>query len=191
MANHFCSNCGEPVAGPDAKVCTNCGKPLQTQQQQTEPSQNNRENYQNNEQQDTSNQQDNSYQARSEERTYTRPENVVYVKEKTTFISILLSFFFPGAGQVYNGNLKKGIYMIIGFWIGIFIFFIPAIIIWIYSMYDAYKEAKSINRGDLPFIDPTAKDAVIYAAAYIGSLFIIYIVFAILMAIIMIPFMMF
>lgn len=185
MANNFCPNCGEPVAGPDAKVCTNCGKPLQTQQQQTESTQNNRKNNQNNEQQNTYYQ-----QARSEEKTYTRPENVVYVKEKTAFISLLLSFFFPGAGQVYNGNLKKGMYMIIGFWIGLFILFIPGIVVLIYSMYDAYKEAERINRGELPFIEPTAKDALIYAAVYLGSLFAIYIIFAILMAIIMIPFMM-
>jgi len=28
MAYYFCSNCGEPVAGPDANFCANCGKQL-------------------------------------------------------------------------------------------------------------------------------------------------------------------
>ena len=93
-------------------------------------------------------------------------ENIVYVKEKSTAAAIILSFLFTGAGQIYNGKLKKGLLMMAGFWIGMVFFIVPAIIIWIYSMYDAYKDADKMNKGELPFAESTAKDAVIYIIAY-------------------------
>jgi len=102
--------------------------------------------------------------------------NVVYVKEKSAAAAIILSFIFTGAGQVYNGKLKKGLLMMAGFWIGM-IFFVPAVIIWIYSMYDAYKDADKMNKGELPFAESTAKDAVIYIIAYFVLVFIFCILF--------------
>ncbi len=67
---------------------------------------------------------------------------------------MILSFFVPGLGQIYNGNTNNGIILIIAAfvsWIltavcvGFFIF----IAIWIYSMYDAYTTAEKINRGEV------------------------------------------
>ncbi|WNY24349.1 hypothetical protein MmiHf6_16800 [Methanimicrococcus hongohii] len=182
MTNNFCSNCGQAAIDLNANFCAGCGAQIHSSQTESTSSESySNENYQSSGQ--------HSGQTYNENRTYARPDNVVYVKEKSTFVSIILSFIFPGAGQVYNGNLKKGIYMMIGFWIGLFVFVFPGIIVWVYNMYDAYQDAEKINRGELPFIDPTAKDAVIYAITYIAAFFIIYIVFAIITAIIMLPFM--
>jgi len=93
-------------------------------------------------------------------------ENIVHVEEKSTAAAIILSFIFTGAGQIYNGKLKKGLLMMAGFWIGMIVI-IPAVIIWIYSIYDAYKDANKMNKGELPFAKSTAKDAVIFIIAYI------------------------
>ncbi|MCL2549958.1 MAG: hypothetical protein FWE78_03360 [Methanimicrococcus sp.] len=125
MTSNFCSNCGEPAAGPDANVCTNCGKPLHMTQ--TESVSN--ENYQNYENYQNANQ------------------NLV--------LAAVLSFVWPGLGQLYNGKFGKGILFTACYWIGLCILFIPGLIVWIYAMWDAYKEAEKINNGDVPFKTPS------------------------------------
>ncbi|MDR0767065.1 MAG: hypothetical protein LBE57_01250 [Methanosarcinales archaeon] len=118
----------------------------------------------------------------------TSHENVVYVKQKSVFVSIILSIFIPGSGQVYNGNLKKGLVLCIGFYLGLLALVIPGIIVWIYALYNAYKETGNINKGLLPFIEPTPTDAVIIYIADFVMLTFAYIAFYIL-AIFMFAFM--
>ena len=100
-------------------------------------------------------------------------EKGVYVKEKSTAIAILSSFIFPGAGQVYNGRLKKGLLMTAGFWIGM-VLVIPAFVVWVYSMYDAYNEAKKISKGELPFAESPATDAIIYIITYLVLVIVLF-----------------
>ena len=118
------------------KICTNCGKPLCSKDEC------------------------------SSAKNQPGSENVIYIKEKSTAAAIILSFAYTGAGQIHNGRLKKGLLMMVGFWVGMIFLFIPSLIIWVYSMYDAYKEADKMNKGEIPYIESTAKDAVIYIAAY-------------------------
>jgi TM2 domain-containing membrane protein YozV len=70
---------------------------------------------------------------------------VIYVKRKEPGVALLLSFLLPGLGQIYNGDVGKGIAFMLGFfvliWIGIGIAF------WIWSMIDAYQSATNINMG--------------------------------------------
>jgi len=115
-------------------------------------------------------------------------EKIVYVKEKSTYAAIILSFLSPGAGQAYNGRMKKGIFLLFVYWIGIFFMLIPSFIAWMYSIYDAYKEADRMNKGELPFAEATSKDAVLYIIAYYALVTIFCIIF---MAIFMLPFMLF
>jgi TM2 domain-containing membrane protein YozV len=72
-------------------------------------------------------------------------------KEKNPIISVILSFFFPGLGSVYNGDTLKGIGIYIGTIIGMFLFIVPGVIVWIYGMYDAYTTAKKMNEGLIPY----------------------------------------
>jgi TM2 domain-containing membrane protein YozV len=72
-------------------------------------------------------------------------------KEKNPLISLLLSFFFPGLGSVYNGDTVKGVAIYIGTIIGMFLFIVPGVIVWIYGMYDAYTTAKKMNEGLIPY----------------------------------------
>jgi len=76
-------------------------------------------------------------------RTYKDPE-----------IAGFLSFLAPGAGQVFNDDLKKGLILLVASTIavlwgwklapssifGIWLFFI----IWIYAVYDAYAKARAV-----------------------------------------------
>lgn len=74
--------------------------------------------------------------------------------EKNPAIALVLSFIFPGIGQLYNGQKSKCIKLII---IAIICLILSIIVIgailyfilWIYGMYDAYKSAKALNNGEL------------------------------------------
>ena len=69
---------------------------------------------------------------------------------KNPTVAGLLSIF-PGLGQLDNGQLGKGLIFLIGWSIGLFLYFVPSLIIWIYGIYDAHKTAKMMNYGDIPF----------------------------------------
>lgn len=96
--------------------------------------------------------------------------------KKEPFLSLILSFLgffvigFIGLGQIYNGQVKKGILLTLGNWVlwfGMGLIYgigaavtlgfgalccLPVLIvplfIWFYAMYDAYVEAQKINRGE-------------------------------------------
>lgn len=67
-------------------------------------------------------------------------------------LALIISFFLPGIGTVYAGNIMKGIIifivaLILGalatiFLLGI-IAYILYIIVWLYGMYDAYTTASA------------------------------------------------
>jgi TM2 domain-containing membrane protein YozV len=67
-------------------------------------------------------------------------------------LALIISFFLPGIGTVYAGNIMKGIIIfvvavILGalatiFLLGI-IAYILYIIVWLYGMYDAYTTASA------------------------------------------------
>jgi TM2 domain-containing membrane protein YozV len=65
---------------------------------------------------------------------------------KNPAIALILSLFIPGVGQLYNGDNKKGVILLIGllvsgllaaFAVGI----VTGIAIWVYAMVDAYQVA--------------------------------------------------
>jgi TM2 domain-containing membrane protein YozV len=75
-----------------------------------------------------------------------------YVERKNEGIAAILSFVFLGLGQIYNGQISKGISFII---IGVLFVFSMLFLIgfllyplfWMYNIYDAYNTAKQINAG--------------------------------------------
>lgn len=81
-------------------------------------------------------------------------------KHKEPILSLVLSFFIPGLGQVYNGQLVKGIVIFalyVFLWIvsGALMFvligfctMVLPLLLWLYAIYDAYSVAGKINRGE-------------------------------------------
>jgi TM2 domain-containing membrane protein YozV len=69
---------------------------------------------------------------------------------KSPGLAAVLSFFVPGVGQVYNGQIAKGLFFFVLYSLG---WFLAAIVIgffllvpvWIYSIYDGYRTAERIN----------------------------------------------
>jgi TM2 domain-containing membrane protein YozV len=64
-----------------------------------------------------------------------------YAEGKNQTLAAVLSFFFTGLGQVYNGDVLKGITMFVGVLILSFTV-IGALAIWAWSIVDAYQVAK-------------------------------------------------
>ena len=72
---------------------------------------------------------------------------------KNPGLAAVLSFVIVGLGQIYNGEIGKGILLIVLYVISIalclvFIGYIFLPVIWIYGIYDAYKTAQKINEQE-------------------------------------------
>jgi TM2 domain-containing membrane protein YozV len=91
-------------------------------------------------------------------------------KKKEPVLSAVLSFIFAGSGQVYNGELGKGILFLFGTIVGLFIFFFPGVIIWIYGVYDAYSTAEKMNKGEIPLKNVTAESVIVYILIFIAAI---------------------
>ncbi|MEW6411103.1 MAG: hypothetical protein AB1483_01370 [Candidatus Zixiibacteriota bacterium] len=74
---------------------------------------------------------------------------------KNPGLAAVFSFFYMGLGQIYNGQIAKGILFIVAYtisWLFIAsiillpIGIISTPVLFIYGMYDAYKSAEKINR---------------------------------------------
>ncbi|MDP8206734.1 MAG: hypothetical protein P9L92_08745 [Candidatus Electryonea clarkiae] len=69
---------------------------------------------------------------------------------KNPAIATILSFFYAGLGQLYNGQIVKGIVFIVAYAISVLLMwvvvgFVTTPIIWIWGMIDANSSAKKIN----------------------------------------------
>ncbi len=82
--------------------------------------------------------------------TYQEP---VY-QQKNPGIAAVLSALFVGLGQIYNGEIAKGLIFMVAYFVSIllafiFIGIITTPILWIFGIYDAYNTAKKINAGEI------------------------------------------
>ncbi len=69
---------------------------------------------------------------------------------KSAWLAAVLSFLLPGLGQIYNGQIFKGIVLVVidainGALMFILIGFVTHAITVVYAIYDAYKTAERIN----------------------------------------------
>jgi len=60
----------------------------------------------------------------------------------------IVSMIFPGLGHVYNGEAKKGYFFLIEIIVGLFPFFIPGFMVWLYSVYNSNLISRKINAGE-------------------------------------------
>ncbi len=78
----------------------------------------------------------------------TVPPPVFY---KNPGLAAVLSFFWMGLGQIYNGQIGKGIVFMVAYGFSfllmlILIGFITTPILFIYGIWDAYSSAEKINQ---------------------------------------------
>lgn len=70
---------------------------------------------------------------------------------KSAGLAAVLSALINGLGQIYNGQILKGIIIIVvqiinGALTTILIGWIPLVIVWVWAVYDAYRGAEKVNR---------------------------------------------
>lgn len=70
---------------------------------------------------------------------------------KNPAIATILSFFFMGLGQIYNGEIAKGVIFIVLYamsWLAMFLVIglLTTPVLWIWGMVDANNSAKRINK---------------------------------------------
>ena len=73
---------------------------------------------------------------------------------KSAGLAAVLSFFWTGVGQIYNGQILKGLILILvqvvnSLLMFVLIGFITYPIVWIWGMYDAYKTAEKYNSRNM------------------------------------------
>ncbi len=73
-----------------------------------------------------------------------------------------------GSGQVYDGELRKGILVLVGSVIGAFIFLIPGISVLVYGIYDSYVIAEKMNKGKVLYQEASAESVIAYILAYLA-----------------------
>ena len=124
-----CPNCGTELKY-DGKFCPNCGANLESIS---------------------------SAPQTKAEAMVTRNQTVATTK-KNPFVAAILSIIFPGIGQFYIGQNKKGGYFIAIAAVSIvlmvlFIGFIFYVLFWLWSIFDAYASAEKLNKGE--FVEDT------------------------------------
>jgi len=73
------------------------------------------------------------------------------VASKNPGVSLIASFFLPGLGTMLNGEVGKGVGILVGYFACLCLFFLivpllAAVGIWVWGMVDAYQGAQQWNR---------------------------------------------
>jgi hypothetical protein len=106
-------------------------------------------------------------------------------EEKSGFVAVICSFFIPGLGQTYNGELAKGLGFLIVtlFFIGILGIGIKSgwgillgLIFWIVNIYDAFSTARKMNKGWIIFKSTKSSHMILFIILF----FVIACLFAII-----------
>lgn len=52
-------------------------------------------------------------------------------------VAAVLSFFIPGAGQIYKGEVGRGFLTLLAWIIGLFLLVLPDLVVWVWAVLDA------------------------------------------------------
>jgi hypothetical protein len=97
-------------------------------------------------------------------------------KKKEPVLAALLSFIFAGSGQVYNGELGKGILILAG------------TIVWLFGIFDAYTTSEKMNKGEIPLKEASGESIIAYILAFVAIIIIAVILFVFVLALLFVPF---
>jgi tetratricopeptide (TPR) repeat protein len=88
-----------------------------------------------------------------------------YQGEKNPVIAACCSAAIPGLGQVYNGELWKGIIVFALTLMGIVFLLIPGLMVWMFGVFSAYTTAGKMNSGEYPSRPASYREMLIFAVA--------------------------
>lgn len=140
----YCPSCGEKLNDErNIKFCSNCGASLENTNSSEQLQ------YTKEEAKQVQHTQIDNL-AQPEQLQHTQANNLVQPEQLTVSpgLATILSLLLIGLGQMLNGQLVKGILMlIISVLIGIMTGFLIAPFLWIFSGIDAYQCAKKLKNG--------------------------------------------
>ncbi len=144
MDQNFCTNCGVAVAR-DSKYCQRCGERLTTGRMESPPM------FSSSREPDIHSYSGVDYPEQPLMAPTYQPQRYYgsqAVGRKSAGLAAVLSFLVVGLGQIYNGQILKGLIMLaVSILFGITIVgLIVSFFIWLYGVFDAYGTAKRINR---------------------------------------------
>lgn len=99
----------------------------------------------------------------------------VSVQERSPVLAAIMSFIIAGSGQLYNGQVGKGLLIFFTAWL---------IIPWIYGIFDAHATAKKINEGE---IMPETSSGCVIAGFCVILIVPVFVFFIFMLAAIAIP----
>jgi len=72
--------------------------------------------------------------------------------KKNPGLAAVASFFFSGLGQIYNGEILKGVLLMVIQVINVLLMFVligfvTYPLVWVYGIWDAYKSAEKFNQS--------------------------------------------
>jgi tetratricopeptide (TPR) repeat protein len=110
------------------------------------------------------------------------PGKLMTAEMKNPGIAALCSFVIPGLGQVYNGEVGKAVAVLIGTLVGALFFIVPGAAIWVFGMYDAYRTAGKMNRGEVPYRMTSTVGIIAYCIAALALMFVFLIIGLLILA---------
>ena len=90
---------------------------------------------------------------------------------KNPAIAAGLSLLFNGLGQAYNGQFARGVLVLLGSLLGLFILIVPGVAIWAWGVYDAYRTAKEMNEGLVPYRETSPLAIVAFVVVWAVTIF--------------------
>ncbi|MFA5332320.1 MAG: hypothetical protein WC342_08075 [Methanoregula sp.] len=147
----YCPQCGHALANETAKFCDECGANIGSASSTGQP-------------------------APSVLTPQSQPAPVAG-EEKSPIIAAICSLVLPGLGQVYDGKTERGFAIFFGTIIGLFIFILPGVIVWLFGIYDAYTIAQQMNNKEIPFVPTNTAHLIIFIIIAIAAAAIVFFLF--------------
>lgn len=119
------------------------------------------------------------------ESRYPPPSKTLRERRKSPGLAALASFLLAGLGQVYNGNLLKGLGVFLGVLIGSLFFVIPGVAVFLYGIFDAYSTAQKMNTGERPFEGHSWFQIALFLVIVAVVVFIVYLIVLAIMVVFM------
>ncbi len=74
------------------------------------------------------------------------PHRAAVTEYKNPGVAMALSFFWPGVGQMYAGNISRGLGWMFGTWVGYAMLLVPGVVLHIMNVINARDTADEVNR---------------------------------------------
>jgi TM2 domain-containing membrane protein YozV len=94
-------------------------------------------------------------------------------RKKNPAFAAGLSFLFNGLGQAYNGQFMRGVLVLFGSLFGLFLLIVPGVAIWGWGVYDAYRTAKGMNEGLVPYRETSALMIIGFVVVWAVTIFLL------------------